>query len=69
MFSTSKLKTAKEPEIRMKAARRNLQARHKILKKIIRIPNQPFETKISQKSMFSVSKLKRWQKFVLWLPY
>jgi hypothetical protein len=45
MFSTSKVVPKKEPKIRMGAPRQNLQARPKILKKIIDIPNQPTETK------------------------
>jgi hypothetical protein len=44
----------------------SLQALHK---KIIETPNQPIEIKkISYKSMFSTSKVKRRQKFVLEQP-
>jgi predicted HNH restriction endonuclease len=37
-------------------------------KKVIETPNQPIEKKISNKSMFSTSKVKRRQKFVWGFP-
>jgi hypothetical protein len=45
--------------------RHSLQAQPKNIKKVIETPNQPIEIKkISNKRMFSTSKVKRRQKFV-----
>jgi hypothetical protein len=49
----------------MGSIRQSLQAQPKILKKIIGTPNLPIRTKkISNKSMFSTSKVNISQKFV-----
>jgi hypothetical protein len=41
----------KKPKIRIRATQRNMQARPKILKKIIGTPNQPINTKIFPKKV------------------
>jgi hypothetical protein len=53
----------------MESIRESLQTQPKTINKIIETPNQPIEIKkISNKIMFSTSKLKRRQKFVWRLP-
>jgi hypothetical protein len=49
MFCT--FKSVKEPTIRMRATRRNLQAQPKMLKKIVGTSNQPIRTKILPKKV------------------
>jgi hypothetical protein len=61
MNSTSKVK---KPKFQMGSIRWGLQAQPKIIKKTVEARNQPIETKKTQKSMFSTSKVKRSQKFV-----
>jgi hypothetical protein len=53
MFSKSEMDT----KIRMGASRGNLQARPKILKKIIETPNLAIKTIIFQKNIFSTLKV------------
>jgi hypothetical protein len=66
IFNTPK---AKKTKIHTESIRQSLQAQPKNKKKVIETPNQPIEIKkISNKSMFSTSKVKRRQKFVWGLP-
>jgi hypothetical protein len=66
IINTSKVKKTK---IHMGSIRQSLQNSTQKHKKIKETPNQPIEIKIiSNKSMFSTSKVKRRQKFVWGLP-
>jgi hypothetical protein len=62
------LKKVEKPKIRMKATRRNLQARPIILKKLSVLQIYQSDKKIPKKSMFSTLKVKRAKNFYRSLP-